>query len=187
LTNMQFPPPPGYVPQRICAFSGGLAGPGCAHVMIEYFPPDQLPRPPCLAHSGASVVRPETEPEKAELGPAINLPAHFANWVAGERLQLQPPLASSNSPPARISLASPEPNIAILRDPDIPQELATLELRAIVDPPRSDIVFWIDGAPYRTASPPYSIRWPLQPGQHTIQAKHPASGAASSKIRISVL
>ena len=37
----------------------------------------------------------------------------------------------------------------------------------------------VDGRPFRTVEPPFDLRWPLVPGEHTFQARVPFTAARS--------
>jgi hypothetical protein len=85
----------------------------------------------------------------------------------------------------RISVTSPEDGVRLLRDPETPASQATLALRAVVEPPTAQVVWYVDGAPFEVVDYPYAARWPLRPGEHAFQARL-ARGAASGVVRVVV-
>ncbi len=48
---------------------------------------------------------------------------------------------------ARISITAPSAGMRVLRDPETPPDRTTLALRAVVDPPVEQLVWYVDGAP----------------------------------------
>ena len=61
-----------------------------------------------------------------------------------------------------------------------------MALRAVVDPPANEVVWYVDGQPFATAPYPYTTRWRLQPGEHTFQVRLPFAGSVSRRVRITV-
>ena len=74
----------------------------------------------------------------------------------------------------------------MLRDPETPAGLATLALRADVDPPAEQVLWYVDGAPYKVSDYPYTARWPLTPGTHTFQARVPFTDTRSNVVQAQV-
>ena len=70
--------------------------------------------------------------------------------------------------------------------PPSPAGRATLALRAVVDPPSEQLVWYVDGAPFQVADHPYTSRWPLSPGKHTFQARLPYQDVRSRTIHVTV-
>jgi penicillin-binding protein 1C len=86
----------------------------------------------------------------------------------------------------RLRITSPEAGARLLRDPETPPALNTVALRAVVDPPANEVVWYVDGLPYATAPYPYTTRWRLQPGKHTFQVRLAIPGAISRPVEITV-
>ena len=61
-----------------------------------------------------------------------------------------------------------------------------LALRAIVDPPVRQVVWYVDGKPWETADYPYTARWPLTPGEHAIQVRLPSVAGHSGTVTVRV-
>jgi penicillin-binding protein 1C len=85
-----------------------------------------------------------------------------------------------------VRITSPEPDLRVLRDPETPAQHATIALTAVVDPPTDQLVWYVDGAPYRVADAPYTVRWRLTPGEHVFQARLPFVETASVPVRVTV-
>ena len=88
--------------------------------------------------------------------------------------------------PVSIRIASPKDGLRLLRDPETPAGMSTLALRAVVDPPSEQILWYVDGVPFELTDYPYTVRWPLEPGEHAIQARLPHTDAVSSVVRVVV-
>lgn len=215
-SDLSFPAPRGYVPVRLCALTGKRATPACDQVTAEWFPPGQEPPDYCTSHRQLAVDRrngllasSRTPPGEIEVRPFVELPARYAAWATSLGLphaptQLSPlghdgtatlatgiagtsrraTLAATSEP--RISITSPENGSRLLRDPEIPAHLATVALRAVIEPPVEQVLWLVDGTPFQLADYPYTARWPLQPGSHTFQVQVPYRGVHSSVVRVIV-
>jgi len=56
----------------------------------------------------------------------------------------------------------------------------------VEDPPPEQLVWYVDGRPYKTAEYPFSVRWPLAVGEHTFEARVPYTGIRSGRVRVAV-
>jgi penicillin-binding protein 1C len=106
-------------------------------------------------------------------------PEPAASWPPGGRVALA-------GGPTRLRITSPENGARLLRDPETPAELNTVALRAVVDPPVDEVVWYVDGLPAVTAPYPYTARWRLQPGEHTFQVRLGSGGGASRRVQVTV-
>ncbi|HXO26430.1 MAG TPA: Ig-like domain-containing protein, partial [Thermoanaerobaculia bacterium] len=139
-----------------------------------------LPRPPdaasqltlpAVAHLGATgAARSAAAAVAAEPGSA---------WPPGGRVALA-------GGPTRLRITSPENGARLLRDPETPAALNTVALRAVVDPPVNEVVWYVDGLPVATAAYPYTARWRLQPGEHTFQVRLGSGASASRRVQVTV-
>jgi penicillin-binding protein 1C len=128
-----------------------------------------LPPPPSALSPGESgTPRPEPEVQGSE-------PARSA----------RPPQSRSGPGPV-LRITAPQNREVVLRDPEVPAELSSLVLSVVADPPVEQVVWYVDGEPYRIVDSPYATRWQLRPGEHTFQARIPFTGAASAPVRIRV-
>ncbi len=138
---------------RICALTGELAGPRCAHQLDERFVPFSVPTRVCDAH--------------AEDG-SVRLPPRYAAWIA----HAHPVGYSLDTAPAEgaVRVDHPRDGAILLLDPARP---AAIPLRASVGGVRSSEARWaIDGEPLEGAA------WSPSPGSHVLVA---TVGAASSE------
>jgi penicillin-binding protein 1C len=94
-----------------------------------------------------------------------------------------PRLAGS---PVRLRITSPENGARLLRDPETPQDMATLALGAVVDPPADEVVWYVDGRPLVTARYPYTARWRLAAGEHVFRLRLPFTDTTSRPVSITV-
>jgi penicillin-binding protein 1C len=195
LEDFPFPPPRGSAPVKLCALSGQRATAACDRVLLEYLVPGAAPPDDCAAHVrllvDARTGRPATAATPAadrEARSVVDLPPRYAAWLAASGL---PRLASPEAALAlggqtqRLLITSPHDGLRVLRDPETPADRATLALRAVVDPPSPQLVWFVDGEPFEVVPEPYATRWGLRPGVHVIEARLP-SGAATARVRVEV-
>ena len=195
LADVPFPPPRGFEARRLCALTGRLATPACDRVLVEWLRPGEAPVDHCRSHVRLAVDRhsgalasARTPPERRELRSFVELPPRYAAWAAAEGLP-RPPGAVGGRRGAgavRLSVTSPETGLHVLRDPEAPPGQSTLALRAVVDPPVPQVVWYVDGEPFELAAYPYTARWSLRPGEHRIQARLPGSPVASAVVTVVV-
>jgi penicillin-binding protein 1C len=86
----------------------------------------------------------------------------------------------------RLHIVSPRNGTRLLNDPETPASLTTLALQAVVEPPSSQVVWYVDGVPFQVADYPYEARWHLTRGPHTFQVRIPFTSTASSPVHIIV-
>jgi membrane carboxypeptidase/penicillin-binding protein PbpC len=72
-------------------------------------------------------------------------------------------------------------------DPVLRREFQTIQLSAIAPPEMTQITWYVDGKPFTQAVYPYTVRWPLTPGIHTIQARFAHADIASEVVTITVM
>ncbi len=154
-----------------------------------------------------------TPAEFVEVRTFVDLPPRYARWLAstaanamgeadavarwttetaGDTL-LSVPRALTPQAPAllgatlpRIEITSPETGLRLLLDPETPPDQNTLALTAVVEPRVDQLVWYVDGRPFRTVDPPFDLRWPLVPGEHTFQARVPFTAARSRAVTVVV-
>ncbi len=211
LADLAFPPPEGYQPVALCALSGKLATPACERVFQEWFAPGQAPREPddsylrlaidlrngLVAHAG-------TPARYVEQRTFVSLPPRYAEWLAETGLPRPPdavsllpvsagpiqvaplpptPVAGPQSPPR---IVTPRDGQRLLQDPTIPPAFNTIGLRAEVSASVKELLWLVDGKPFRMAPHPFAVRWPLQRGEHLIQVQVPLTRALSAPVRVRV-
>jgi penicillin-binding protein 1C len=202
--DLSFPAPEGLVPVRLCALTGRLASPLCGKVMSEWVQPSDAPRRTCDAHLQMAIdtrtgvpASTRTPREVVAARTFTLLPPRYADWAARNGLPRPPALpglwllegegsAVAAAPSLRIRITAPQTDSRLLRDPETPVELATLALRATVEPRVEQVLWLVDGLPWQLADYPYTARWPLAPGAHTFQARVPFSKVTSAPVRVVV-
>ncbi len=202
LADWSFPPPEGYRPVRLCAFTGQPAGKLCSRSFTTYLPAETTLGGPCRAHGVADVdhrtgtlATRHTPRAFRDKRPFLLLPARYARWLA--EAGLAPPLpakgeaapvelASVLAPPVRLSVLYPAPGTRFLRDPEAPPQASTVELVASVEPPVPQLLWLVDGRPWQLASYPYAVRFPLKPGTYQLQVAIPATPLRSAPVTVYV-
>ncbi len=190
-----FPLPRGFGARKICTFSGQLAGDFCPEVLIEYFKPGTEPVSICGVHRQYPVDRRtgmlaavSTPPSEVELKTFTVLPAEYSAW-ASQKGYAEPPMeagALDLFPRASVEIRNPVDGSRVLMDPETPLRFQTLALRANVTPSVPRITWIVDGKELEPVSYPYVLRWPLELGEHTFQARFPNANVQSEVVTISV-
>lgn len=104
----------------------------------------------------------------------------FTEWVAkdrradtadGEAARWRP--RGSGAVTSQLSITAPAPGAEIIRDPETPDRLQRLPLRARTDESTEQVVWYVDGEPraVRPADEPY--HWPMEPGRHRFRVGLP--------------
>ena len=163
-----FPPPENYTLVQICAPTGRRATDACPEVFPEYF-------------------RPGTEPPaQAESFMASFLSQDAKNVSQSSRTGALVPFSLERLFHASITIREPKQGGTFVIDPDTPRAMQTLSLQAQVRPTVHKIVWHVNGKPFEEAAYPYTVRWPLTPGTHTIQARFAHANIISDVVTITV-
>jgi penicillin-binding protein 1C len=72
---------------------------------------------------------------------------------------------------ATLTILSPKPNIRVIRNPELPDDLASLPLKAAATPGDAQVTWFVDGKPFAVTAAKDVTRWPLLPGIHTFSAE----------------
>ncbi|MEM1176766.1 MAG: transglycosylase domain-containing protein [Acidobacteriota bacterium] len=196
-----FPAPRGYRQARTCPLTGRRAGPACGRVVAEWRRAAAPPLEPCRAHrlvavekTGGRLASSATPPAEVEVRSFVELPARYAAWQAAAGLPRPPSVvadglrsvASPAGPSTTVRITSPVKGLRVFLDPEMPPSRNTLALRAVVDPPPEQILWRVNGEPFALANYPFVKRWPLRPGDHTIQAEVPFTDIRSPAVTVRV-
>ena len=153
----------------------------------------ELPPRYAAWQAAAGLPRPPDAPSQLTLPAVAHLGTAGAARAAGaaadaEQASAWPPggKVALAGGPTRLRITSPENGARLLRDPETPADLNTVALRAVVDPPVNEVVWYVDGLPVATAPYPYTARWRLQPGEHTFQVRLGSGGSASRRVQVTV-
>jgi penicillin-binding protein 1C len=87
---------------------------------------------------------------------------------------------------ATIAIVSPRPGMRVIRNPELPADLASLPLKATVSPGASQIVWYVDGKPLLIGRADEVMRWPLQAGTHTFEARVPYRSLVSAPVTVQI-
>jgi penicillin-binding protein 1C len=167
LEDSNFPPPSDRVPIELCLFGGrrGAAQGGCGQTLTEWLRPDEIP----ADENGAS---------------GLTVKAGHRAWAIEAGYRVADPVPPDE--PVRLSIAAPENDSRIWRNPDAPPALGRIALKALVEPRAEQIVWYVDGEPFAVADPDKPLFWPLQKGAHQFQIRLPLRPGASKIVRIVV-
>lgn len=101
---------------------------------------------------------------------------------------VRPGLASARpEPPAlRLAIVRPDNDTHVWRNPDLPDALNRLVLRAAVEPAVPQIVWLLDGEPLSVAAPDAPLVWTMTPGRHRFQLRLPLRDVVSPAVTIVV-
>jgi membrane carboxypeptidase/penicillin-binding protein PbpC len=72
---------------------------------------------------------------------------------------------------ATLTILSPKPNIRVIRNPELPDDLASLPLKAAATPGDAQVTWFVDGKPFAVTAAKDVTRWPVLPGIHTFSAE----------------
>jgi penicillin-binding protein 1C len=111
-------------------------------------------------------------------------------WLAARAAPTPPVQLISATADATLAIATPRNGMHVIRNPEMPADLATLNLTATLVSSSSvqaqQVLWYVDDQPYRLAGATESIRWPLQPGRHRFQVRSPALGISSATVTVQV-
>jgi penicillin-binding protein 1C len=211
LHDLAFSPPEGYVPVEICAYTGLKAGGQCEHTLMEWFPENRQPKEDNLHQvliidsRNDLLATPWTPKDQRKTASFLTLPPQYAAWQKEEKIPTPPqayspldipPGFSLENPvkaaglthidPVDISIHSPADGLQILRNPEAPEAMNSLSLNATVSTEVPQLLWYVDGQPYKLAEAPYSVRWPLKAGTHSFQARLPFRDEVSDIVKVTV-
>jgi penicillin-binding protein 1C len=149
---------------------------------------------------GAWVGRPDASPmarvsgsrAAARLVQAVLLELHQLNradLVAGEFQPAQGDAerhADTHAQTARLAVISPPPDTHVWRNPETPDALNRLVLRASASPRVPQVTWMVDGAPVATNSPDAPFYWPMVLGRHRFQVRLPLEPGESAAVAVTV-
>jgi penicillin-binding protein 1C len=175
LADTAFPAPEGRVPVELCVVGGRRSTGACGPTLTEWVRPDEMP-----PVEEAAVFRPGPDGQKLEL----LVPAAHRAWAKAEGYPLEE--GGAESGPVRLSVAAPEHNTRVWRNPEAPQSVNRLVLKAQVEPRVPQVVWYVDGEPFAVTDPDLPVYWPMKPGVHRFQLRLPLREGASRPVRVVV-
>ena len=98
------------------------------------------------------------------------------------------PLAPAAQPwrPERLAIATPEADTHIWRNPEQPDAQGKIALKLAPLSRPEQIVWYVDGEPFRVAETDETVFWPLRPGPHQIEARRALRPGRSRSVRVVV-
>jgi len=194
LDDVSFPPPRDWRPARVCALTGLRATDRCDRVFLEWFPRGAEPVEACAAHVAVAVDRATGRPatgatpaSRVQARLYASLDRRYARWASDAGIPTLPDGAGAApiGTVPRVRITSPENGALLIRDPETPETMSTLELAATISPAARQILWSVDGRPFTVSDYPAPARWPLRPGTHVIEARVPFTHVAS-RVRFEV-
>jgi len=88
--------------------------------------------------------------------------------------------------PGPLVIATPEHNTRVWRNPEQPAVMNALALKLRAPAPGEQIVWQIDGEPFALAQSEDTVFWPMQPGEHRIEARRALQPGKSRAVRVVV-
>jgi len=152
------------------------------------YPPGQDPNVNIYPSCG-SVVAKQLQHLSPELPAYVMIPRHVPGtdsaYLGVSSKPFETQADPANDGPFNIPNFSLADGISVNRLGDRKELLKDFDrLQATVDPPVEQIVWYVDGHPVAVAGPPYVSRWPLEPGDHWIEARLPFSDVRSRPVRV---
>lgn len=176
-----FNPPADYKACEICSRSGKLKTPYCSDTIIEYFKPGTEPVNRCRIHRVKTVKKNGVITKV----PYSVYPPEYSAWAHKHGLTIPSGLKEPEQK-IRLVITSPVNNAKFVIDPSTPSEYQTIGLEVTAWPEINSIIWIINGKELPRTEFPYSRRWQLKPGVHTIQAKFPNAEVRSNMVKIRV-
>jgi penicillin-binding protein 1C len=184
----------------ICALSGEIAGPHCAHRLEEWRPIEAPTDPICTMHeqvrverrtglrAGASCPLDQVEERVVE-----RFPAELAAWAETVGRPTAPTAWSPSCPrsagdavdePADLKISYPLSGTRLVIDPDRPRGAQELDVRIVAPSDARRVTLRVDGEEVASVGPPFEVKWPLREGRHELEAE--TSGEKSAKVVVYV-
>ena len=209
-TDLAFPPPVGYRQYNLCAYTGGRDNGLCKPTLSEWFPEGRAPAVDdhylrvWVDRDNGLPAGPDTPRERRIPRTMVRLPGILAGWAEQRQVAMLPsgvsadgleqvdpavpddlPLREAEQPVA-LTLMSPASDLHLIHNPEVPEALNSIALRVAAVPDVAQVVWYVDGKPYQVSPAPYTARWPLQPGVHSIEARLPYRPERSRRITVTV-
>ncbi|HVJ55264.1 MAG TPA: transglycosylase domain-containing protein [Aliidongia sp.] len=86
----------------------------------------------------------------------------------------------------RLRIVAPLNHTSFIRNPEAPPGSAFLPLRVGPEAGDGQIVWYVDGRPYRTAGTAETVRWPVEPGRHRIEARPAFGEGGAAPVEVTI-
>jgi penicillin-binding protein 1C len=195
LADLGFRPPEGWHRAAVCALSGHAPTPACDAQAHVHRPPNADALTPCPHHVRVAVDSRTGQPATIATPSAlrdertfVDLPNRYAAWMHQRGLRRPPyrqPAQVRIDVAPQVTILSPLDGTEVIRDPEAPDGITTLALRAAA-PSDAQVLWMIDGAPVALSEAPHTLRWAVTPGVHTILASVALTDIEAAPVRIVV-
>lgn len=198
LKDVGFPSPPGYLPVPICRLTGNRADRNTPYVTTEYFRPGTEP----LEFSQVHQLLPVDRRNGLLAFPGCDAPLEyrrftvlaprFRDWAESQGLEVPPGRYSPECGGAPvidsydIAVTSPRTGSRFFIDPEMPPGKSLLPLACRVSPSPASVLWLVNGEEYKVVRPPFTLHWPMQPGQYRFQAVVPGTDFRSASVKLEV-
>lgn len=198
LSDIEFPPPPGYLPVPICRLTGKRADRFTPFVTTEYFRPGTEPLEFSTVHQLLPVDKRNGllafPPCKApiEYRRFTVLEPQFRDWAEGQGLEVPPDRYSPACGGAPIvdkyavAITSPRSGSRFFIDPEMPAGKSILPLTLRVFPPPASVLWLVNDQEYQVVKHPFTLLWPMKPGTYVFQAVVPGTEFRSAPVKFEV-
>jgi len=176
----RFQPPEPYQLLEVCASSGGFAFENCSEIISEFI---HLENKSNQIHYDQVLIDTRTGNLANENTPAMALQI---KEISINQSNILSPFNKQSPLNTGVLITEPLNGSRYIMNASIPAYLQTIVLRAAVEPLIPKLDWYINGLKYQSSSPPHQIRWQLQPGKHSIQARFPNAKITSEPIIIEV-
>jgi membrane carboxypeptidase/penicillin-binding protein PbpC len=73
-----------------------------------------------------------------------------------------------------------------IRNPEQPPGLTFLPLRLSADSAAQQVIWYVDGRPYQTADAKETVRWRVEPGRHSFEARLAQGDGVGAPVEVTV-
>jgi penicillin-binding protein 1C len=113
----------------------------------------------------------------------------LVEWARPEEIEsaaLAAPAPAASAAPVALAITTPEHHTHIWRNPEQPEALSRLALKASASPGAEQILWYVDGEPFSVAAPDEPVFWPMRPGTHRFQARLPMRPGGSRVVEVTI-
>jgi penicillin-binding protein 1C len=185
---------------QICPLSGARVTSACPSHVFEWFTPSEAAELAyCEMHERVAID--ERTGLLAGRTPSVTcrsttktferFPPRYAAWALGAGRPLAPTEVSrecaddsSTESEGGISIRYPLDGAHFVIDPDRPAPVQVLTISVVAPEGTPEVTLLVDGAPVDRARNPYTLRWPLSPGDHELIARAGSQRSAPISIHV---
>ena len=198
LNDIEFPPPGGYRPVKICRLTGKRADSFTPYTTTEYFKPGTEP----MEYSSVQQLLPVDKRNGLLAYPGCKAPVEYRrfvvldpeyyDWAQSQGLEVPPdrysPLCGGTptNTDYTITITSPRNESRFYIDPEMPPGRSVIVFTCKAYPPPSSVLWFVNGEEYKVVSYPFKLEWPMKPGNYEFQATIPHTDVMSKTVGIEV-